>query len=257
MATPLRDAVADRAGSKRLSSYCEFAPSDATQLVLCTWAGQSGWPHNLRLFPDGCSDIVWDGRDLRIVGPSITATIGQLHAGATNVGVRLRPGTTKAVVGVPAWKLYAQSFRIRDLRPSEAAEKWLTHARTISDKRLILEQMIAEWTVPDAQSDLLRKVIPMLSREHTEIRTLATHLSVPARDLRRLFAEHVGLSAKSLQRIARFRALLDRLPDLAARRVGAAGLAADLGYADQSDMTRDCRRIAGEPPLALARKLAA
>ena len=62
-------------------------------------------------------------------------------------------------------------------------------------------------------------------------------------------AAAVGYGPKTLQRVLRFgRALaaLDAGVDLAR-------LALEAGYADQAHLTRECTRLAGAPPAALAR----
>jgi AraC-like DNA-binding protein len=59
----------------------------------------------------------------------------------------------------------------------------------------------------------------------------------------------LGYGPKTLERILRFQ----RFRALAARRpyLGLAELAAVAGYADQSHLTRECRRLAGGTPTSL------
>ena len=81
---------------------------------------------------------------------------------------------------------------------------------------------------------------------------LAAEFAISRRTLQRLFARHIGAAPKQvLQRFRRQRAV-DRLgepgrPDLAR-------IAAELGYADQSHLTRDFRATLGRGPAALARR---
>lgn len=80
---------------------------------------------------------------------------------------------------------------------------------------------------------------------------LAATLGVGARQLQRLFAEHVGVSPKWVLR--RYR--LYEAGERAARGTGVdwAGLAADLGYSDQAHLTRDFTKAFGLPPDRYAR----
>jgi AraC-like DNA-binding protein len=74
-----------------------------------------------------------------------------------------------------------------------------------------------------------------------------------ARQLQRLFAEHVGVGPKWVIRRFRLHEVTERM---ASRTTGGtvdwAGLAADLGYADQAHLTRDFTAMFGEPPTSYA-----
>ncbi|HVX32903.1 MAG TPA: helix-turn-helix domain-containing protein [Solirubrobacterales bacterium] len=81
---------------------------------------------------------------------------------------------------------------------------------------------------------------------------LAAEFAISPRTLQRLFARHVGAAPKQvLQRFRRQRAV-DRLSDPG--RSDLAWIAAELGYADQSHLTRDFRTTLGRCPAALARR---
>ena len=78
---------------------------------------------------------------------------------------------------------------------------------------------------------------------------LADSAGVSRQHLRRIFQEEVGMPPKLFCRLARFRAALAR----AARDVkdDGAGLAAELGYADQSHMIAEFREFSGLTPKPL------
>jgi methylphosphotriester-DNA--protein-cysteine methyltransferase len=84
---------------------------------------------------------------------------------------------------------------------------------------------------------------------------VAAEVGLSLRQLRRRCHAAVGYGPKTLQRVLRFRRFVSRLdaqpevPDLAA-------LAAETGYADQAHLTRECARLAGLTPAALARQRA-
>jgi AraC-like DNA-binding protein len=78
-----------------------------------------------------------------------------------------------------------------------------------------------------------------------DVGTLARELAISERQLRRRFHAAVGYGPGTLARVLRFRrflSLLDRGGD------DLAGLAFDAGYADQSHLTRESRRLAGLSP---------
>jgi transcriptional regulator GlxA family with amidase domain len=74
----------------------------------------------------------------------------------------------------------------------------------------------------------------------------AARFDTSVRRLQRLFAEYVGVGPKWVIRRYRLREVTDRMERGAA--VDRAGLAADLGCADQAHLTRDFAAVFGEPP---------
>jgi AraC-like DNA-binding protein len=86
----------------------------------------------------------------------------------------------------------------------------------------------------------------------SRIDRLAESLGVSDRQLRRRFHESVGYGPKTLDRVLRFRRLVAQAGAVAAGESDLARLAADLGYADQAHMTRDCMRLSGCTPAQLA-----
>ncbi|GGC76602.1 helix-turn-helix domain-containing protein [Chelatococcus reniformis] len=259
MAIPLHNVVEKRSLGTSFtvrSRYVEFALNlpEAKGATVCTWWGATGWSRRLRLFPDGCIDLVWDSVKLVVVGHADVAFTGHLPAQGTNVGIRLQPGAARAVLGIPASSLRGRTVRLCDILPSAGAvEARLGKARTSAEQRLALEWLVADrLEVGAAPVDVVLEAVGQLRDGATRVQEIAASLSVGERNLRRMFAEEVGLSPKALQRIFRFRRLLARLNELAERRAGAADLAVDLGYADQAHMTRECKRISGTSPVALA-----
>jgi Domain of unknown function (DUF6597) len=93
MAVPLRPTAA-RAGPVPVISAChEYQPAPAVaQAVACTWQGVSGWPRRMRLLPDGCLDLVWDGRHSRFARPADRPVRRPVGDTALITGIRIRPG---------------------------------------------------------------------------------------------------------------------------------------------------------------------
>ena len=87
-----------------------------------------------------------------------------------------------------------------------------------------------------------------LGRPGTRIGELSDALGTSERQLLRRFHGAVGYGPKTLDRVLRFQRFLAR-----ARRDGdLARTAAELGYADQSHLTRECVRLSGLTPARLA-----
>jgi AraC-like DNA-binding protein len=80
------------------------------------------------------------------------------------------------------------------------------------------------------------------------VHAIGEELVLSERQLRRRFLASVGYGPKTLHRVLRFRRFLALAPALAAREETLAACAAELGYADQAHLARDCRELAGLPP---------
>jgi len=82
------------------------------------------------------------------------------------------------------------------------------------------------------------------------IAALADAQNISARQLERQFRDQVGMTPKTLARIARFEAAKNRLMEAPATNL--TSLAYELNYADQAHFSRDFRAIASVSPSAYA-----
>ncbi|WIV58658.1 AraC family transcriptional regulator [Amycolatopsis nalaikhensis] len=246
MGVPLRPVAAR-------SVYREVAPPPALAGVLaCGWHGDTGWARPLRVLPDGCADLVWDGDALAVVVTAGAPVRLWVPAAALRVGFRLRCGAAAAVLGTSMPELPAGPTRLSDLWGAAArrAEDVLAHTADPEAQRGILETLVAQRRVtPD------RRVLAAVHALGTATRTsdVADTVGVSERALRRHLVHAVGAGPKQVHRIRRFQRFLRLLEPLAARRTSLARVAAELGYADQSHLGRDCRRLSGSSPAALVR----
>ncbi|RMI44960.1 AraC family transcriptional regulator [Actinomadura harenae] len=86
----------------------------------------------------------------------------------------------------------------------------------------------------------------------TRVERLADELGLSVRGLQRLFAEYVGIGPKWVIRRYRLHEVTARMA--AGGAIDWAGLAADLGYADQGHFVRDFKSMFGEPPTWYAQR---
>jgi methylphosphotriester-DNA--protein-cysteine methyltransferase len=256
--------------------YREVAPPPPLDaFVKCLWlleapAGPPDGPAD-SILPDGCAEVVFhygdrfqrleDGVGVSqhrsaVVGP-FARPMGVRPTGRVGVlGIRLLPEGTAALLGVPGDAIAGRSLALEDL--------WGDEGRRLADRvgsardaggRLAaaaagLASRARAANRPGrvgAAVDLLRR-----SRGRATVDAMAESAGVTGRHLERLFRDAVGLPPKTLARILRFRAALGAL-----RRGhpgGVAGVAADLGYADQAHLHRDFRDFAGAPPGAFLRR---
>jgi AraC-like DNA-binding protein len=201
-------------------------------------------------------DIIWDGTSLFVAGPDTGPVSLADRPGAVYAGVRFRTGRAHPILGVPAWELVDQRVPLREL------------GRHDSSERLIADLQFAP--SPEAAAQLLENdvlaLLPNAGKPDPVVDALVAHLGgtsgIPAdpstskvadisvrigvseRELLRRCRAAIRYGPKTLDRILRFQRACSRsLPSSTL-----ADLAVDSGYADQSHLARECRRLAGLTP---------
>jgi AraC-like DNA-binding protein len=232
-----------------------------------------------RVLPDGCVDVIVDaGRAAAaLVGP-MTRAIEVADDPAELVAVRFKPGTAAALTGCGLAELTDASVDLAALGLAGALADQIAGAAVgvgaprlpariplsaISHARLAalvgwLRQRLADAAPPDPRiaravallSSAARRgaAPPVGSTGEARVDDVADMLGMTRQHLARGFRREVGITPKQLARIARMQRAADAL-----RRGGdLARLAAELGYFDQSHLSRELRDLAGVTPAALA-----
>jgi AraC-like DNA-binding protein len=207
----------------------------------------SAGPH--RVLPDGCLDIVVGPERAIVVGAMTRPLLVPPTNGTGLLGVRFRPGMATAFLNVPAAAL------TDDHAPLEAIWRDGRHVGDYVGSALGTDQAIPRLiesltsrlsrtaTVPP---DLLAAVDRIVARGgRIDVSRLAASLGVTRQHLARRFAAHVGVSPKMFCRVVR---LWQVLRSTERGWVNWAGLAADLGYSDQSHLVSEFRALTGLTP---------
>ena len=246
------------------SVYREYTPPPALkEFLICTWTLETlahSQPHEQRVLPDGCSDIVWFGNARPVVvGPMTRPVLATTDAGAKLVGLRFRPEVASRVLGVPAHELTDRDVPLDDLWNRGAIDRAsdrIRDERTAAGRAAIAQSLIASRCDGMRPSDsVVQYAVSLLTAAHCErIEELAMHIGISERQLRRRFVASVGYSPKTFQRIVRFQKLLALAEADTRAPLGDVSLAA--GYADQAHMTREVVEFAGVTPGALLGKVA-
>ena len=119
----------------------------------------------------------------------------------------------------------------------------------------VLQDWLLDHLRPQTELGLLAAAAMERIRSQAELRTveqLCHEMEMPKRTLQRLFREHVGAPPKWVILHHRLQEAATRLARGELDTVG--GLAIELGYSDQSHLTRDFRRTVGKPPAAFLRE---
>jgi len=258
-----------------LPGYLEWqAPAALGDAVACLWAQVAGDEDQAGLvLPDGCTDLIWtQGQGIHVAGPDTGPVSTTMAAGTVILGARFRPSAGGPALGVPLSELRDQRVDLADLRPADARRLSATLDPATAAGRLLT---VTGALVADARPDLaVTRAARLLRDPRARAEDVADDVGLSPRQLRRRCHDAVGYGPKTLQRVLRFRRFVARidalshdpaspgrarldLPGLDLPGLDLAGLAAQAGYADQAHLTRECGRLAGLTPAALARQRAA
>jgi AraC-like DNA-binding protein len=199
-----------------------------------------------RIIPDGCADVIFDGREPFVVG-TMTRPI-DTRSSEGMFGIRFRPGRAALALRAPLTEITDGRASLRDLA------KRFPHV-TIDNADDAMRKIFAD-AHPDRRVDAAVEAI-MRSGGRRSIDAIAADIGISRQHLARAFAYHVGVSPKTFARVMRFRRALalcvgrlhpaDRLKPLRTPDWG--GLAAELGYFDQSHLIAEFREFAGTTPV--------
>ncbi len=222
--------------------YRELHPPEAVRdLVACLWVRVSDGMDELRIVPDGCTDVVWrQGEGTTLAGPDTTAKLVGRAPGEVLVGMRFLPGAGGGVLGIPLDELRDLRVDVAEVDRAFAVDGDMAPAEVIDRFATAAIGRHADPLVLAAARELDRRTLDALARD----------LGISERQLRRRFRAAAGYGPKTLARVLRFSRFVDSVD---AGGTDLAALAFDAGYADQAHLTRETTRLAGLSPAAFMR----
>jgi AraC-like DNA-binding protein len=245
-----------------MESYVERLPWPGLAGVVRTvWIQRTGEAAYVqRHLPTGGIEIHLPiGGRPQLVGPLTGPEIEVIPARTTIVGVRFQPGTAPPLPAVLD-DLVDQRLGLAELwgRSADCLVETVAGAGTPERALELLQaHLLREFRRAARLDPVVGDAVQALMPWHpVNIDTLATHLALSASQLRRRCLHAVGVTPKVLQRTLRFQGFLALAQAGAAATGrpgtdGAAGLAVDVGYADQAHLSRECLRLTGLTPRQL------
>ena len=245
-----------------MESYVERPPLPALAGVVRTvWVQRTGEAAYVqRHLPTGGVEIHFPiGGRPQLVGPLTGPVIEVIPAHTTIVGVRFRPGTAPPLPAVLD-DLVDQRLGLAELWGSPVDRLVAALAGAVTPERALVvlqHHLLREFRRAGRVDPLVGEAVQALMPWHpVNVDSLAHHLALSASQLRRRCLHAVGVGPKVLQRTLRFQGFLALAQAGAAatgRRGadGMAGLAIDVGYADQAHLSRECLRLTGLTPRQL------
>ncbi len=236
------------------------APFGLPRHIEAVWTSLAATRASERILPDGRCDIILrfrtaaDGGISGIVGivagPSTAYHDVSTEPGTGFVGVRLRPGFARAVLGLPLAPLANAVLHGQDMH--ERFPGWEALCEPAADVEALISRLAGFVSERSARSGLWppTRTLDIVGAIHAgagrlTVGELAALHGVTARTVRRDVMEHTGLTPKALSQVLQFHR--------AVRLMRGAGLdtvstALEAGYADQAHMTRSFRRFGGFTP---------
>jgi AraC-like DNA-binding protein len=232
-----------------MGAYRELAPpEDLRAYVDCLWVHEIDEPpppEGRRLLPSGHVNLVWvAGIGTRIAGPQTRYLVPPDLPRMVAYGARFHAGTAPLLLRAPACSLVDAHVPLDALLPplAERIDDALGHDPSPRALAAELRHGLRRAGEPDER---VLEAVRLLDAGEP-VAAVAERTFVSERALQRRFLEHVGYGPKTLQRVQRFQRFLRAAP-----RVPLAHAAALAGYADQSHLTREARRLAGLTPRRL------
>lgn len=240
------------------------APRGLESQIACLWVQRAPSGVVLRpqlAVPNGSAEIACEPAcgDVRLVGAVTAPRRAQPAAGQTLVGVRFRPGVAPAVLGAAPEETKDLSVPLEcswGRAGARLGERMAEAGSTIAALALLVRALrprIESMPEPTFAAEVRERLQPWNART---VSAVGRELFLSDRQLRRRTAAMFGFGPKELQRILRFQVFLALVQGRRAEEVELASLAAQLGYADQSHLSRDSRRLTGLPPRRFLRELA-
>jgi AraC-like DNA-binding protein len=243
-----------------MSYYRESPPSASLHpFVACRWerrVPEAEARNSALVLPDGCVDLLWRSGELIVAGPDRAAAPSPLRAGETIIGLRLRPGIAGAVLGVPASELLDSRIEASEVlgRPGDRIAARLSETKATEQAYRLLEGAVASQLLDAERPDsAVLAATRRLGFPGSRAGEVSDALGISERQLRRRFHDAVGYGPKTLDRVLRFRRFVAHAPEVANGDADLARIAAELGYADQAHLSRDCVSFSGLTPTALAK----
>ncbi|WP_440070086.1 AraC family transcriptional regulator [Streptosporangium sp. OZ121] len=162
-------------------------------------------------------------------------------------GVAFRPGGFRPFLGAPVSTITNRSLDARQVFTGDLPDP--VDVATVED---FLRARLPE---RDAKVERAAGIVATIAAnpEITRVTTLADLFETNVRELQRLFADYVGIGPKWVIRRYRLHEVTERLERGAP--ADWAGLATELGYADQAHFVRDFKDMFGESPTWYAERL--
>ena len=250
----------------------EFAPPEELRdAIKCFWfnrrdSGDTATPYEV--MPDGYAEIIFhfgggcsisrNGSLERLPSPFMMGLLNQPATFYSKnrldiIGVRCFPWTVFDLLGLPAGKDGLRTFEHPVARLQPSLNKLIADDRIDEAIKVVREYFLAAKSGISTHSMLFKAGEAMRNTNgNLPVSGIAAAAHATVRTLERNFKQSSGYSVKDVSGLIRFEQVRNKLWQHPESKL--AGLAHELGYADQSHLSREFKRYSGTTPAAFARK---
>lgn len=251
----------------------ELEPPEALRdAIKCFWYNRRDFgetPSSFEVMPDGYAEIIFyfggpcsiacNGVSRTLPSPFIMGLLNQpVQLTASGrfeiIGVRCFPWTVFDLLGLPPGKDEVRIFDHPIARLQPSLDKWIRAGRADEALAQVMRYFLNARSPAAADSTLSKAGLAMRAANGTmPVGLVAEAAHATVRTLERKFRRSSGRTVKDVSGLMRFEQVRNRLwrhPDSSL-----ATLAHELGYTDQSHLSREFKRYSGVTPAAFARKV--
>lgn len=237
------------------SFHREPAPPELDGLIrwfwIPRWSLAPGRSSRQQVLPFPASNLVVEPDGVSLVGPTTGASHRDLRGSGWAVGALLRPAGLASLCDEPDQTRNTEApFDAPDLHRAVAGAM-ADPDETIGRKRAVAAY--AGWasehlTPADGSGALANAMEDLIATDPSVVRVeqIAHHLGLSTRSVQRLARRYIGLPPLAVIRRYRLQEAAQRLRDDPTATI--AQVAADLGYADHAHLTTDFRTVLGLTP---------
>lgn len=246
-------------------------PEELRDAIKCFWynRGDFGEPgSSFEVMPDGYAEIIFyfgsacsishNGGLQPLPSPFMMGLLNQpvlLHAKARLdvIGIRCFPWTVFDLLGLPSGKDGVRIFEHPIVQLQSILDKCIQADRVDEAVAQVKQYFLQAQSQAAMDSMLFKAGVAMREANGAmPVTQVAAAAHATVRTLERKFKQSSGYSVKDVSGLMRFEQVRNQLwlyPDS-----NIAGLAQELGYTDQSHLSREFKRYSGTTPAAFARK---
>lgn len=248
------------------------SPEELRDTIQCFWHISVDFGEQLSTFeilPDGYAEIIFhfgsacsvatdDGLQ-PLPSPFIMGLLEQpvvLHAKnrLEVIGIRCFPWTVFDLLGLPAGQDSVRIFEHPIARLQPSLNRWIEVGKVNEALAEVKQYFLNEKMKVTTDSMLLKAGVAMRNANGTmPVSQVAAAAHATVRTLERNFKQAAGYTVKDVSGLIRFEQVRNQLMVYPATNL--AGLAQELGYADQAHLSREFKRYTGTTPAAFARKV--
>jgi AraC-like DNA-binding protein len=247
------------------------APEALRDVIKCFWHNRIDFgeePASFEVVPDGYAEIIfhfgsachisYQGEWQQLPSPFLMGLLNQPALVSAKdrleiLGIRCYPWTVLDLLGLPSGKDGVQVFE-HPIAQLQSPLNACMEAGRVEEAIAQVEQFFLKTQSGIGTDDLLSRAGGVMREANgtLPVSEVATAAHATVRTLERKFKQSSGYTVKDVSGLMRFEQVRNQLwlnPD-----ANIAVLAQELGYTDQSHLSREFKRYSGTTPAAFARK---